>query len=135
VHSSLPLYSGGLGILAGDHLKSASDLNLPLVAVGLFYGFGYFRQSVTTDDWQAETYKETYPDELPVELVTDATGAPVMIDVTLRGRVVRAGRGEQTSDACSFTCSTRTFLRTGKLIASSPVTYTVAIARRVSCRR
>ena len=93
VHSSLPLYSGGLGILAGDHLKSASDLNLPLVAVGLFYGFGYFRQSVTPDDWQAETYKETYPDELPVELVTDATdatGAPLMIDVTLRGRVVRA---------------------------------------------
>lgn len=90
VHSSLPLYSGGLGILAGDHLKSASDLNLPLVAVGLFYGFGYFRQSVTTDDWQAETYKETYPDELPVELVTDGTGAPLMTDVTLRGRVVRA---------------------------------------------
>ena len=90
VHTSLPLYSGGLGILAGDHLKSASDLNLPLVAIGLFYGFGYFRQSVTSDDWQAETYKETYPDELPVELVTDATGVPVMIDVTLRGRVVRA---------------------------------------------
>jgi glycogen phosphorylase len=90
VHSSLPLYSGGLGILAGDHLKSASDLNLPLVAVGLFYGFGYFRQSVTTDDWHAETYKETYPDELPVEPVTDATGAPLMIEVTLRGRVVRA---------------------------------------------
>src|SRR5687767_1125330 len=93
VHNSLPLYSGGLGILAGDHLKSASDLNLPLVAVGLFYGFGYFQQSVTTDDWQAETYKETYPDELPVEPVidaTDATGAPLMIDVTLRGRVVRA---------------------------------------------
>lgn len=90
VHSSLPLYSGGLGILAGDHLKSASDLNLPLVAVGLFYGFGYFRQSVTSDDWQDETYKETYPDELPVEPVTDATGAPLTIDVTMRGRVVRA---------------------------------------------
>ncbi len=90
VHSSLPLYSGGLGILAGDHLKSASDLNLPLVAVGLFYGFGYFRQSVTGDDWQDETYKETYPDELPVELVIGTTGAPVMIDVTMRGRVVHA---------------------------------------------
>jgi starch phosphorylase len=93
VHSSLPLYSGGLGILAGDHLKSASDLNLPLVAVGLFYGFGYFRQSVTTDDWQAETYKETYPDELPVEPVidaTDGTGAPLLIEVTMRGRGVRA---------------------------------------------
>jgi len=90
VHSSLPLYSGGLGILAGDHLKSASDLNLPLVAVGLFYRFGYFRQSVTTDDWQAEKYKETYADELPVELVTDETGAPVRIEVSMRGRVVQA---------------------------------------------
>ena len=90
VHSSLPLYSGGLGILAGDHLKSASDLNLPLVAVGLFYRFGYFRQSVTTDDWQAETYKETYADELPLELVTDETGAPIRIEVTVRGRVVQA---------------------------------------------
>src|ERR1051326_5583626 len=90
VHSSLPLYSGGLGILAGDHLKSASDLNLPLVAVGLFYRFGYFRQSVNTDDWQAETYKETYADELPLELVTEESGAPIRIEVTMRGRVVNA---------------------------------------------
>lgn len=90
VHSSLPLYSGGLGILAGDHLKSASDLNVPLVAVGLFYRFGYFRQSVTTDDWQAESYKEVYADELPLEVVTDDEGAPLMIEVMMRGRVVRA---------------------------------------------
>lgn len=90
VHSSLPLYSGGLGILAGDHLKSASDLNLPLVAVGLFYRFGYFRQSVTTDDWQAERYKETYADELPLELVTDENGAPIRIEVSMRGRLVQA---------------------------------------------
>src|SRR5256714_8280511 len=89
VHSSLPLYSGGLGILAGDHLKSASDLNLPLVAVGLFYRFGYFRQSVTTDDWQDESYKEVYGDELPLELVK-RDGAPVLVEVTLRGRTVRA---------------------------------------------
>jgi glycogen phosphorylase len=90
VHSSLPLYSGGLGILAGDHLKSASDLNLPLIAIGLFYRFGYFRQGVTADDWQAETYKETYADELPLELVTDETGAPVRIEVSMRGRTVSA---------------------------------------------
>lgn len=90
VHSSLPLYSGGLGILAGDHLKSASDLNLPLVAVGLFYRFGYFRQGVTTDDWQAESYKETYADELPLELVTDKDGAPIRIEVSMRGRLVQA---------------------------------------------
>lgn len=89
IHSSLPLYSGGLGILAGDHLKSASDLNLPLVAIGLFYNFGYFRQSVTPDDWQAESYKEVYGDELPLELVK-RNGAPLLIDVTMRGRTVRA---------------------------------------------
>jgi starch phosphorylase len=86
----LPLYSGGLGILAGDHLKSASDLNLPLVAIGLFYRFGYFRQGVTADDWQDESYKETYADELPLELVTDETGAPVRIEVSMRGRAVSA---------------------------------------------
>src|SRR5262245_12931349 len=60
VHNSLPLYSGGLGILAGDHLKSASDLNLPLVAVGLFYRFGYFRQRLRNDDWQEEQYRENH---------------------------------------------------------------------------
>jgi starch phosphorylase len=90
VHSSLPLYSGGLGILAGDHLKSASDLNLPLTAVGLFYRFGYFRQSVTTDDWQVESYTETYADELPLEPVTDNAGEPVTIEVMMRERPVRA---------------------------------------------
>jgi len=90
IHSSLPLYSGGLGILAGDHLKSSSDLNLPLVAVGLFYRFGYFRQSVSTDDWQAESYKETYADELPLELATDETGEPITVELMMRSRVVQA---------------------------------------------
>jgi starch phosphorylase len=58
VHTSLPLYSGGLGILAGDHLKSASDLGLPLVAVGLLYRYGYFRQRLRTDGWQEEHTSE-----------------------------------------------------------------------------
>ena len=61
-----------------------------MIAVGLFYRFGYFRQSVTSDDWQAEKYKEIYADELPLELVTDAEGLPITIEVTMRGRVVRA---------------------------------------------
>jgi glycogen phosphorylase len=56
VHNSLPLYSGGLGILAGDHLKSASDLRLPLVAIGLLYRYGYFRQQLRRDGWQEEHY-------------------------------------------------------------------------------
>lgn len=90
VHSSLPLYSGGLGILAGDHLKSASDLNLPLVAVGLFYQFGYFRQRLRSDGLQEELYRETHADELPLHALLDDQGQPLTIEVAMRGRAVRA---------------------------------------------
>src|SRR6267142_3194491 len=61
IHESLPIYSGGLGVLAGDHLKSASDLGLPLVAVGLLYRNGYFQQRLDRLGWQEETYQETDP--------------------------------------------------------------------------
>jgi starch phosphorylase len=90
IHSSLPLYSGGLGILAGDHLKSASDLNLPLVAVGLFYRFGYFRQRLRSDGLQQESYRETHADELPLHSMHDDQGRPLLIEVAMRGRIVRA---------------------------------------------
>ncbi|MBV9209156.1 MAG: alpha-glucan family phosphorylase, partial [Acidobacteria bacterium] len=90
VHHSLPLYSGGLGILAGDHLKSASDLNLPLVAIGLLYRYGYFRQRLTREGWQEEHYGETDAAELPITLVRDETGAPIIVEVLMRGRSVRA---------------------------------------------
>src|SRR6266496_2584816 len=90
VHNSLPLYSGGLGILAGDHLKSASDLNLPLVAIGLFYRFGYFRQRLRRDDWQEEQYRENHSDEFAVHEVKDADGKPLLVEVTMRGRTVVA---------------------------------------------
>ncbi len=90
IHSSLPLYSGGLGILAGDHLKSASDLNLPLVAVGLLYRFGYFRQELAADGWQRETYLETSPSELAVRKVKNDDDSPLLIEVVMRGRRVRA---------------------------------------------
>lgn len=90
VHNSLPLYSGGLGILAGDHLKSASDLNVPLVAVGLFYRFGYFRQRLRRDDWQEEQYRENHADELALHAVEDEQGQPLLIKVTMRGRDVHA---------------------------------------------
>ena len=59
LHESLPIYSGGLGVLAGDHIKSASDLDIPLVAVGLFYGQGYFRQRLDHEGWQHEDYLQT----------------------------------------------------------------------------
>lgn len=90
VHNSLPLYSGGLGILAGDHLKSASDLNLPLVAIGLFYRFGYFRQRLRRDDWQEEEYRENHIDELALRSVDDEQGKPLLIQVVMRGQAVSA---------------------------------------------
>lgn len=90
IHNSLPLYSGGLGILAGDHLKSASDLNLPLVAIGLFYRFGYFRQRLSRAGWQEETYRENHSDELALHSVNDENEKPLLIEVVMRGRAVRA---------------------------------------------
>ena len=90
VHTSLPLYSGGLGILAGDHLKSASDLGLPLVAVGLLYRYGYFRQRLRTDGWQEEHYGETFPNDLPIHPLRNADGSPLRIEVLIRERKVLA---------------------------------------------
>jgi starch phosphorylase len=89
VHHSLPLYSGGLGILAGDHLKSASDLGLPLVAVGLLYHHGYFRQRLRRDGWQEESYQQINVGDLPIQLVRGRDGAPVRIELFVRGRQVR----------------------------------------------
>jgi starch phosphorylase len=79
----LPNYSGGLGILAGDHLKSASDLGLPLIAVGLYYRSGYFRQSLTADGWQHEDYPSLDPQGLPLRLLTDASGEPVLVSLAM----------------------------------------------------
>ncbi|MUL83270.1 MULTISPECIES: glycosyltransferase family 1 protein [unclassified Mycolicibacterium] len=83
VASVLPNYSGGLGILAGDHLKSASDLGLPLIAVGLYYRSGYFRQSLTADGWQHENYPSLDPQGLPLRLLSDAAGDPVLVELSL----------------------------------------------------
>lgn len=90
VHNSLPLYSGGLGMLAGDHLKSASDLGLPLVAVGLLYRYGYFRQRLTRDGWQDEHYGESHPEDLPVQPMFDEDGRQLSVSVRMRGREVHA---------------------------------------------
>jgi starch phosphorylase len=90
VHNSLPIYSGGLGILAGDHLKSASDMNVPLVAIGLFYRFGYFRQKISHDGWQEERYIDSSQNELAVNPVFDANGKRVEVTVHIRGREVTA---------------------------------------------
>ena len=90
VHNSLPLYSGGLGVLAGDHLKSASDLNLPLVAVGLLYHYGYFRQRLNLVGWQEEFYGDTDPAQLPLHSVKAEDGTPLLVEVLIRERTVHA---------------------------------------------
>ncbi|MFB7514139.1 alpha-glucan family phosphorylase [Streptomyces sp. NPDC056144] len=91
VAAALPQYSGGLGILAGDHLKSASDLGLPLIGVGLLYRHGYFRQSLGRDGWQQEQYPVLDPGELPVDLLREADGTPARITLALpEGRSLHA---------------------------------------------
>jgi starch phosphorylase len=83
ITAALPQYSGGLGILAGDHLKSASDLGVPLIGVGLLYRHGYFTQSLSADGWQAERYPSDDPNGQPLELLRDASGSPVHVTVAL----------------------------------------------------
>jgi starch phosphorylase len=91
LHESLPIYSGGLGILAGDHLKSASDLGVPVVGVGLFYDQGYFRQSVDANGWQQETYGRADLRTLPLKRATDADGSPLIVRVDTREGALHAG--------------------------------------------
>jgi starch phosphorylase len=81
----LPQYSGGLGILAGDHLKAASDLGVPIVGVGLLYRHGYFRQALSREGWQQETYPVLDPDGLPISLLREADGSRATISIAMPG--------------------------------------------------
>src|SRR5918996_508175 len=85
VGESLPIYSGGLGVLSGDHLKAASDLGIPLVGVGLLYHQGYFRQQLNADGWQQERYPMLDPHGMPLSLFFDEDGHPLKIEVDLAG--------------------------------------------------
>ncbi|MBW4033372.1 MAG: glycosyltransferase family 1 protein [Acidobacteria bacterium] len=91
IAAALPQYSGGLGILAGDHLKSASDLGVPIIGVGLFYRAGYFRQSISRDGWQEESYPVLDPDDLPMSVVRNPDGSPAQVMLALpEGRTLHA---------------------------------------------
>ena len=101
IHESLPIYSGGLGVLAGDHIKSASDLGVPLVGVGLFYGQGYFRQRLDASGWQQEEYAEVDVARLPLEPAVGPDGEAIAPEIetrggTLRARVWQAAIGRRT---------------------------------------
>src|SRR5256885_11448358 len=93
IASALPQYSGGLGILAGDHLKAASDLGVPLIGVGLLYRHGYFSQSLSAEGWQQEHYPGADPNGLPLTLLREAGGSPVRVAGTLAEGWVLAAQG------------------------------------------
>ncbi|MGA2377294.1 MAG: alpha-glucan family phosphorylase [Candidatus Sulfotelmatobacter sp.] len=90
IHESLPVYSGGLGVLSGDHIKSASDLAIPLVGIGLFYGQGYFRQRLDHNGWQQEEYLETDLNQLPLEVAIGTNGRPVVVQIETRTGSIHA---------------------------------------------
>ncbi|MYW14155.1 alpha-glucan family phosphorylase [Streptomyces sp. SID486] len=91
ITAALPQYSGGLGILAGDHLKAASDLGVPLIGVGLLYRHGYFRQTLSRDGWQQEHYPVLDPNELPLTQLEEPDGTPAQVSLALPGgRALRA---------------------------------------------
>ena len=90
LHESLPIYSGGLGILAGDHLKSASDLGIPLMGIGLLYQEGYFSQRLNKNGWQEEDYGNLDTNKLPLQAITDANGQPLFIRVDTRSGFLEA---------------------------------------------
>ena len=90
LHESLPVYSGGLGVLAGDHIKSASDLDIPLVGIGLFYGQGYFRQRLDLGGWQREEYLKTDVNQMPMEVAIGKDGRPVVVEIETRSGRIRA---------------------------------------------
>ncbi|MBT9311200.1 alpha-glucan family phosphorylase [Leptothoe kymatousa] len=90
IHESLPLYCGGLGVLAGDHLKSASDLGLPMVGVGLLYRQGYFSQRLNRSGWQEAQYRDNDFDHLPLVPVCNEHGQRLKIRVTIRQRMIKA---------------------------------------------
>ncbi len=83
IHESLPIYSGGLGILSGDHIKSASDLAIPFIGLSLFYREGYFQQRVGADGWQQEVYLPNHLENLPLELVMTAQGGRLLYSVQI----------------------------------------------------
>ncbi len=89
LHRSLPIYAGGLGVLAGDHCKEASDLGVPLVAVGLMYPKGYFHQNVSADGWQQEVYESLDWSDGPIEPALTRSGRPCSITVPIANRAVR----------------------------------------------
>ena len=133
----LPQYSGGLGILAGDHLKAASDLGVPIIGVGLLYRHGYFQQSLSREGWQQETYPVLDPDGCRSRCSARRTASRGQVaDRPRRRRRARApGSGSPRSAGCRCCCSTPTSRRTPTTSATSPTGCTAATASTGCARR
>ena len=136
LHQSLPIYAGGLGVLAGDHCKEASDLGVPLIGVGFMYPQGYFHQSVSPEGWQKESYERLNWDNAPIEPAVTADGKTCIVPVPLGNRSVlvqvwrvRLGRVKL------YLLDTSISRRTRRGIASCRRGSTAATARRASSRR
>jgi starch phosphorylase len=127
LHESLPIYSGGLGVLAGDHIKSSSDLDIPLVGIGLFYPQGYFRQHLDLSGWQREEYLETDVNQLPMEAAIGKDGRPVVVSIETRqpaGQSVAGKSRPPRSVPARFRCRRQRSRR--------PRTYLAPLRRRSS---
>ena len=136
IHESVPVYSGGLGVLAGDHLKSASDLGIPLVGVSLMYREGYFRQYLNAEGWQQERYPENDFFTLPLIPELDSAGKPLIVDrAAARPRRAACASGTSRSGGCRCICSTRTSRRTGPRTGRSRRSCMAATRTRASSRR
>src|SRR5689334_23535906 len=84
LHESIPIYSGGLGVLSGDHVKSASGLGVPLVGIGLFYNQGYFKQHLDQDGYQREEYLDTKVENVPMEPARDVNDKQITVRIDTR---------------------------------------------------
>ena len=136
IAESLPIYSGGLGVLAGDHLKAASDLGLPLVGVGLLYRYGYFRQVIDETGYQREAYDRLDTDAVAVRPVLERAGRAGR-DRGAVPRPHRAGPGlaSPRSGGCRCICSTPIWPKTARTTAGSPATCTAATRTPAFARR
>ena len=119
IHESVPIYSGGLGVLSGDHIKSASGLGMPLVAIGLFYDQGYFKQHLDVDGYQHEEYLDTKVENLPMEPALGADGKPITVTIDTRtGPAAGQGVADARRPRAICTCSTATSKATAPKTAS-----------------
>jgi starch phosphorylase len=131
VHHSLPIYSGGLGILAGDHLKSASDLGRAAGRVGLFYRFGYMSQQLSSDGQQVAADKENRPRSSRSRWCAPPTGGRSRSRCRCQAANCTCARGRRWSAACRSTCSMRIARRTAPRTATSRATSTAATETRI----